>query len=161
MTSNVFDFVCKSSQGEDISLDSFKGKSLLIVNTASKCGFTPQFKGLEDLHTKYQERGLRVLGFPCNQFGKQDPGANGEILEFCQINYGVSFPIFSKIDVNGDATDPLFIFLKGKAPGALGTKAIKWNFTKFLVDPTGEQVTRFASATKPEQLSDAIEASFN
>ncbi len=158
MSENVYDFSPLNARGDAQPLDAYRGKVLLIVNTASKCGFTPQFEGLEKLHKTYGERGLEVLGFPCNQFGKQDPGSDEEIQEFCQLNYGVSFPVFSKLEVNGPDADPLFKFLKSEAPGALGTEAIKWNFTKFLVNREGQVVKRFASATKPEQLADAIEA---
>ena len=158
MTSNTFDFSCKTSNGEDTSLEEYRGKVLLVVNTASKCGFTPQFAGLEELHEKYKDQGLQIIGFPCNQFGKQDPGSNEEITEFCQLNYGVSFPMMGKIEVNGSGADPLYKHLKSEAPGALGTRAIKWNFTKFLVNRDGEVVKRFAPATTPEKLESEIEA---
>ena len=134
MSESVFDFTCQSAAGSDKPLSEYQGKVMLVVNTASKCGFTPQFAGLEELYGKYREQGLEILGFPCNQFGKQDPGSNGEITEFCQLNYGVSFPMFGKIEVNGGGADPLFKPLKSEAPGALGTESIKWNFTKFLID---------------------------
>jgi glutathione peroxidase len=130
---------------------------MLIVNTASKCGFTPQFEVLESLYQRYQEHGLVVLGFPCNQFGEQEPGEADEIASFCQKNYGVSFPMFAKIDVNGDDTHPIFAFLKKGAPGILGTEGIKWNFTKFLVDREGNVVDRYASAHKPEDMAGDIE----
>ena len=156
--SNVFGFSCKTGAGQDKSLEDYAGNVLLIVNTASKCGFTPQFAGLEELHEKYKDQGLTILGFPCNQFGHQDPGSNDEIQEFCQLNYGVSFPMFGKIEVNGSAADPLYDHLKSKAPGALGTKGIKWNFTKFLVDREGNVVERFAPQTTPAQLETEIEA---
>lgn len=156
--STVFDFVAQTPAGTEAPLDQYQGQVLLIVNTASKCGFTPQFEGLESLYTTYHDRGLTILGFPCNQFGKQDPGSNDEIMEFCQLNYGVSFPMFGKIEVNGPDADPLFKHLKKAAPGALGTEAIKWNFTKFLVNRDGEVVKRYASATKPEQIAEDIEA---
>lgn len=158
MSTSVHDFTCKSNSDQDRPLVEFKGKVLLIVNTASKCGFTPQFAGLEELYEKYREQGLEILGFPCNQFGKQDPGSNDEITEFCQLNYGVSFPIFGKIEVNGRATDPLYKHLKHEAPGTLGTRAIKWNFTKFLVDSSGQVIRRFAPATTPSQIEAEIEA---
>lgn len=135
----------------------YKNKVLLIVNTASKCGFTPQFKGLEALHEKYASQGFEVLGFPCNQFGKQDPGSSTEIGEFCELNYGVSFPMFEKIEVNGANTHPLFKQLKSDAPGLMGSQNIKWNFTKFLVDSHGSVVKRFASATTPEKITSEIE----
>ncbi|GAB3321230.1 glutathione peroxidase [Haliea atlantica] len=156
--SAVYDFVCKTGQGAEQSLADYRGKVLLIVNTASKCGFTPQFAGLEQLYQQYRERGLVILGFPCNQFGKQDPGSNAEIQEFCQLNYGVSFPMFGKIAVNGGDADPLFRHLKKAAPGALGLEGIKWNFTKFLVDRDGEVVKRYAPTTKPEDIATDIEA---
>ncbi len=158
MTSNVFDYSCNTKGGQEQALEQYRGKVLLVVNTASKCGFTPQFAGLEELHEKYNEQGLQVLGFPCNQFGKQDPGSNEEITEFCQLNYGVSFPVMAKIEVNGSGTDPLYQHLKSEAPGALGTKAIKWNFTKFLINRDGEVVKRFAPATTPSQMAKDIEA---
>lgn len=157
MSNKVFDFSCNSSNGEQ-PLNQYRGKVLLVVNTASRCGFTPQFEGLEALHKKYSERGLQVIGFPCNQFGKQDPGSNAEITEFCQLNYGVSFPMMDKIEVNGSGADPLYKHLKKAAPGALGIRAIKWNFTKFLVNRDGEVVQRFAPATKPSAIEKAIEA---
>ena len=135
----------------------YKGKVLLIVNVASHCGFTPQYTGLEALWQKYRKRGLAVLGFPCNQFGGQEPGDEVAIGEFCSRTYDVSFPMFAKVDVNGDATHPVFAFLKAGAPGALGTEGIKWNFTKFLVDRDGKVVARYASAHKPEDMVDDIE----
>lgn len=154
---SIYDFEVQTMQGETRKLDSYKGKVLLIANTASKCGFTPQFAGLESLHEKYAERGLVVLGFPCNQFGGQDPGSDGEILDFCVKNYGVSFPMHSKIEVNGNQASPLFQYLKKEAKGALGTERIKWNFTKFLVSRDGEVLKRFAPLTKPEDIQDEIE----
>jgi glutathione peroxidase len=156
MTTSVFDFVCQTTAGKDKPLSDYQDKVLLVVNTASKCGFTPQFEGLETLYEQYKDKGLEILGFPCNQFGKQDPGSNEEITEFCQLNYGVSFPMFGKIDVNGGATDPLYEHLKKEAPGALGTKAIKWNFTKFLVDSSGKVLKRYSSATKPKDIEKDI-----
>lgn len=155
--STVYDFKTETISGKSNSLEDYKGKVLLIVNTASKCGFTPQFEGLEKLYVDYKDKGLEILGFPCNQFGKQDPGNNGEIQEFCQMNYGVSFPMHAKIDVNGNDTHPLYAHLKSSAPGVLGSKNIKWNFTKFLVNKEGEVIERFAPTTKPSQLVDAIE----
>lgn len=154
----VYDFACKTGSGQEQSLADYRGKVLLIVNTASKCGFTPQFAGLEQLYQQYRDRGLMILGFPCNQFGKQDPGSNTEIQEFCQLNYGVSFPVFGKIEVNGSGADPLFRHLKKAAPGVLGLQGIKWNFTKFLVDANGEVVKRYAPTTKPEDIAADIEA---
>jgi len=156
MTTSVFDFVCQTTAGKDKPLSDYQDKVLLVVNTASKCGFTPQFEGLETLYEKYKDQGLEILGFPCNQFGKQDPGSNDEITEFCQLNYGVSFPMFGKIEVNGGDTDPLYKHLKQEAPGALGTKAIKWNFTKFLVDSTGKVLKRYSSTTKPAAIEGDI-----
>ena len=153
---DIYQFDATTIQGNSVSLADYRNKVLLIVNTASKCGFTPQFEGLEKLYEKYADRGFAVLGFPCNQFGKQDPGNNGEIQEFCQLNYGVSFPMFAKIDVNGDATHPLFQYLKKAAPGILGSEKIKWNFTKFLVGRDGAVIDRFAPATSPEGIEQAI-----
>ena len=156
MSESVHDFNCTTIKGEDKSLSEFKGKVILIVNTASKCGLTPQYQGLEQLHKKYAAQGLAVLGFPCNQFGNQEPGSGADISEFCEMNYGVSFPIFAKIDVNGADTSPLFAHLKTAAPGLLGSQAIKWNFTKFLVDPSGRVLKRFAPTTKPEAIDAEI-----
>lgn len=155
--SPIYDFHVETLAGEPSDLSAYRGKVLLIVNTASKCGFTPQFAGLEELWKSYQDRGLVVLGFPCNQFGRQDPGNAEEIESFCQINYGVSFPMHAKSDVNGDQANPLFKFLKREAPGVFGTQAIKWNFTKFLVDRTGKVRARFAPTTTPAQLRSEIE----
>jgi len=152
MTSSVYDFTCQTPGGTDQSLSDYEGKVLLVVNTASKCGFTPQFAGLEEMYEKYQDQGLEILGFPCNQFGRQDPGSNDEIQEFCQLNYGVSFPMFGKIEVNGSGADPLFKHLKKEAPGALGSQRIKWNFTKFLINPEGEVVKRYAPTVKPKDI---------
>jgi len=153
----IYDFSVKDIHGKSVSLDRYKGKVLLIVNTASKCGFTPQYKGLEALWQKYRGRGLEVLGFPCNQFGAQEPGTEDEIASFCEVNYGVTFPLFAKVDVNGDGTAPLFKHLKAAKPGLLGTEAIKWNFTKFLVDRSGEVVARFAPNDEPATLAGDIE----
>ena len=158
MSDSVYSFSCETNNGQPKSLGDYQGKVLLVVNTASKCGFTPQFEGLEKMYEQYKDKGLEILGFPCNQFGKQDPGTNDEIMEFCQLNYGVSFPMFGKIDVNGPETTPLFQHLKKEARGALGTEAIKWNFTKFLVNREGEVIKRYASTTKPEQMAKDIEA---
>jgi glutathione peroxidase len=154
---SVYDFSAKTIRGEEQSLADYKGKVLLIVNTASKCGFTPQYKELQELYEQYRDRGFGVLGFPCNQFGHQEPGTEEEIEEFCQVNYGVTFPMFAKVDVNGENAHPLFEYLKEKASGVLGTKAIKWNFTKFLVDRNGNVVARFASQTRPSELKSEIE----
>ncbi len=156
--STIYDFSAKSIDGKDILLSDFKGQVMLIVNTASKCGFTPQFGGLEELHKTYAGKGLTVLGFPCNQFGSQDPGADGEIAEFCQVNYGVSFPMMGKVDVNGSAAHPLYKWLSAEAPGLLGSKSIKWNFTKFLVGKDGQVIKRYAPLDKPADLAKDVEA---
>lgn len=155
----VYDFPVKTNSGQETSLKQYSGKFLLIVNTASKCGFTPQYTGLEELQKKYGDR-LEVLGFPCNQFGGQEPGSDVEIKEFCDLNYKVSFPLFSKVDVNGDNAHPLFTFLKETLPGILGTKDVKWNFTKFLVDPNGKPVERYAPNTSPEKIGDELQEKF-
>src|ERR1700712_386073 len=155
MTS-IYDFSAKSLQGKDVSFSVYRGKPILIVNTASKCGFTPQYEGLEKLYREHQDKGLVVLGFPCNQFGAQEPGSADEIGAFCQANYGVSFPMFAKIDVNGSAEHPLYAYLKGQKAGILGTKRIKWNFTKFLVNRDGKVVGRFSPTTKPADMEQAI-----
>ena len=156
--SSVYDFEARDIRGEPVPLARFRGQPLLIVNTASACGFTPQFAGLEELHRTYGDRGLAVLGFPCNQFGAQDPGSNAEIASFCQANYGVSFPMMEKIDVNGAQAHPLYRWLTAEAPGLLGSKAIKWNFTKFLVGKDGQVIRRYAPQDKPESLAKDIEA---
>ncbi len=154
---NVYDFKAEKLEGGEQSLSEYEGKVLLIVNTASKCGFTPQFDGLEKLFEKYKDQGLVVLGFPCNQFASQDPASNSEIGEFCQRNYGVSFPMFAKIDVNGSNAHPLYKYLTKEAKGVLGTEAVKWNFTKFLVGRDGNVIDRYATATKPEAMTKDIE----
>jgi glutathione peroxidase len=156
MTS-IYDFNAKSLAGEDTPLRRYEGKVLLIVNTASACGFTPQYKGLEALQQKFGARGFSVLGFPCNQFGRQEPGSAAEIGEFCASNYAVTFPMFDKIDVNGDGAHPLYQYLRREKSGLLGS-AIKWNFTKFLVDRSGKVVARYASIATPESLTKDIEA---
>jgi glutathione peroxidase len=156
--STIYDFEARQMNGSTVPLSQYRGKALLIVNTASACGFTPQFGGLEALHEKYGGKGLAVLGFPCNQFGGQDPGSNEEIASFCQLNYGVSFPMMAKIDVNGAQADPLFKWLSSEAPGLLGSKAIKWNFTKFLVGKDGKVIKRYAPTDKPEDMAKDIEA---
>lgn len=148
----VYDFEALSIEGKPVALEQFRGKVMLIVNTASACGFTPQFGGLEKLHQSFGPRGLVVLGFPCNQFGSQDPGSDEEIGAFCQRNYGVSFPMMSKIEVNGAEAHPLYRWLTAEAPGLLGSKAIKWNFTKFLVSPDGTTVKRYAPKTDPKAV---------
>jgi glutathione peroxidase len=154
----VYDFEARQIDGQTVALRQFQGKVLLIVNTASACGFTPQFGGLQKLHETYGDRGLVVLGFPCNQFGSQDPGSNDEIASFCQLNYGVSFPMMAKVDVNGPEADPLFKWLTAEAPGLLGSKAIKWNFTKFLVGKDGAVLQRYAPQSAPDALKKDIEA---
>ena len=155
---NTFDFTAASLDGTPVDLSRYRGKVLLIVNTASQCGFTPQYKGLEQLYRDYHERGLEVLGFPCNQFRQQEPGSEAEIGAFCEKNFGVSFPLFAKIDVNGDHAHPLFRHLKREAPGVLGTQAVKWNFTKFLVGRDGRVLKRYAPTTKPVDITRDIEA---
>ena len=154
----LYDFDAQSINGKPVALKQFEGKVLLIVNTASACGFTPQFGGLEKLHESYADQGLVVLGFPSNQFGAQDPGSNDEIASFCQLNYGVSFPMMAKIDVNGAQAAPLYQWLSQEAPGLLGSKAIKWNFTKFLVGRDGRVIRRYAPMDTPAKLSADIEA---
>ena len=154
----VYDFEALTITGQSVPLDQYKGKPLLIVNTASACGFTPQFAGLEELHKTYGAKGLVVLGFPCNQFGSQDKGSNDEIAEFCQLNYGVSFPMMAKIDVNGSGAHPLYQWLSKEAPGLLGSKAIKWNFTKFLVGRDGQVIKRYAPTDTPKSMAKDIEA---
>ncbi|MCY1226541.1 Hydroperoxy fatty acid reductase gpx1 [compost metagenome] len=158
MSDKILDIPVTTIKGEQKTLADFGGKALLVVNTASKCGFTPQYKGLEQLWQRYKERGLVVLGFPCNQFGKQEPGDEGAISEFCELNFGVSFPLFKKIDVNGAQAHPLYVQLKKRAPGLLGSQRIKWNFTKFLISQDGQRIKRFAPTTKPEEITAEIEA---
>ena len=153
---DIYQFEAETLAGESQNLEQYKGKVLLVVNTASKCGFTPQFKGLEALYKEYKDQGLEILGFPCNQFAKQEPGSAEEIGSFCEKNYGVSFPMFAKIDVNGEAAHPLYQHLKSAAPGLLGTEAIKWNFTKFLVNKNGEVVARFAPKDTPAKIESKI-----
>jgi glutathione peroxidase len=152
----VYDFEAKTIDGAQQSLDAYKGKTLLIVNVASKCGFTPQYAGLESTYRKLQDKGLVVLGFPCDQFGHQEPGTETEIKQFCALKYDVTFPMFAKIDVNGTNTAPLFQYLKKAAPGLLGTEAVKWNFTKFLIDKTGKVVRRYATMETPESIEKDI-----
>lgn len=153
----VYDFEATQIDGRTVPLADFRGQPMLIVNTASACGFTPQFAGLEELHRAYGAKGLVVLGFPCNQFGSQDPGSNEEIAQFCQLNYGVSFPMMAKIDVNGPRADPLYQWLTKEAPGILGSTSIKWNFTKFLVGKDGQVIRRFAPTDEPAALKKDIE----
>ncbi len=155
---NVFDFSVTDIGGRPVDLASYRGHVLLVVNTASQCGYTPQYEGLEKLYRMYADQGLVVLGFPCNQFGAQEPGSAGEIETFCEKNYGVSFPLFAKIDVNGPAADPLYVYLKKAAPGLLGTQSIKWNFTKFLIGKDGTVVKRYAPSATPESIAGDIQA---
>ncbi|MGG6462391.1 glutathione peroxidase [Solilutibacter silvestris] len=155
---SIYDLAVIDIDGKQVQLNQFAGNALLIVNTASKCGFTPQYAGLEDLYNIYKDQGFAVLGFPCDQFGNQEPGNEDEIKSFCSLTYDVTFPMFSKIDVNGSNTSPLFQILKDQSPGLLGIKAIKWNFTKFLIDRSGKVVNRYAPTTKPEALKADIEA---
>ena len=157
MAKSVYEFLVKGADGKQLALESYQGKVTLIVNVASKCGFTPQYDGLETVYKKYKDKGLVILGFPCNQFGAQEPGSNEEIQSFCQMNYGVSFPVMSKVEVNGDQADPLYQHLKAQAPGILGIEAIKWNFTKFLVGKDGKVIARYAPQTKPEEIATDIE----
>jgi len=158
MMTTVYDFEALGIDGKAIALKKFKGKAMLIVNTASECGFTPQFAGLQVLHETYGKKGLVVLGFPCNQFGAQDSGTNAEIAGFCQLNFGVTFPMMAKIDVNGDQAHPLYQWLSAQAPGLLGSKSIKWNFTKFLVGKDGTVLKRYAPTDSPESLTKDIDA---
>jgi len=155
--SSLYDFAAQDIEGNDVPLDRYRGKVLLIVNTASKCGFTPQYDGLEALHERLSDRGLVVLGFPCNQFRAQEPGDAAEIASFCRLSYGVKFPMFAKVDVNGPDTHPLYAWLKHEAKGLFGSESIKWNFTKFLVDRSGKVVARYAPTTKPEAIKGDIE----
>jgi glutathione peroxidase len=156
--STIYEFEARQIDGKTVPLKKYQGKVLLIVNTASACGFTPQFGGLEELHQQYGKKGLVVLGFPCNQFGAQDPGSNDEIAQFCQLNFGVSFPMMAKIDVNGPSADPLFQWVTAEAPGLLGSKAIKWNFTKFLIGKDGQVIKRYAPTDEPKALAKDIDA---
>lgn len=158
MTSNIYNIPLKKINGEEVNLEQYKGKVILIVNTASKCGFTPQFEGLEKLYKEFQDKGLVILGFPSNQFLHQDPGSNDEINQFCSLNYGVTFPMFAKIDVNGADTHPLYKTLKKSAKGLMGSEKVKWNFTKFLVNKEGEVVKRFPPTTEPSKLAPIIQS---
>ena len=155
---SFYDYTVKGRAGEDVSLSTYKGKVLLVVNTATGCGFTPQYKGLEALWQAYKDRGLVILGFPCNQCGQQEPGDEAAISQFCETHYGVSFPLFKKVEVNGAQAHPLFRALKARAPGLLGSTAIKWNFTKFLISADGQTIKRYAPPTKPNALKPDIEA---
>ena len=156
--SGIYDFSAKNIDGKEQALDAWKGKAMLIVNVASKCGFTPQYKGLEALYAKYKDQGLVVLGFPCDQFGHQEPGDEAEIKNFCALNYEVTFPLFAKIEVNGAHTHPLYAYLKHQAKGLLGSEAIKWNFTKFLVDKSGKVVSRYAPTDTPQSIEKDLAA---
>jgi glutathione peroxidase len=153
---SIYDYTIQDAKGKAISLKDFQGKPLLIVNTASQCGFTPQYKELQELYERYHAQGLEILAFPCNQFGQQEPGSNEEIQQFCQLNYGVSFPVFAKIEVNGENAHPLYKYLRAEKGGLLGD-SIKWNFTKFLVDPDGQVIERFAPNISPEKIAPRIE----
>ncbi|MED1467967.1 glutathione peroxidase [Bacillus salipaludis] len=153
----IYEFNAKTIDGAEVSLEQFRGKVLLVVNTASKCGFTPQFNELQQIYEKYKDKGFAVLGFPCNQFMNQEPANEEEIKSFCELNYGVTFPMFAKVDVNGSQAHPLFNYLASRAPGVMGSKAIKWNFTKFLVDQTGNVHKRYAPSTKPIEIVKDIE----
>ncbi|MBU2870843.1 glutathione peroxidase [Colwellia sp. E2M01] len=155
--SNIYQFSVQNNKNEDVALTQFSGSVLLIVNTASHCGFTPQYEGLQVLHDTYEEQGFEILAFPCNQFKQQESGSNEEIQQFCDLRFNIKFPLFNKIDVNGDNADPLFVYLKQQAPGILGSKSIKWNFTKFLVNRQGEVIKRYAPTTKPEDITADIE----
>ncbi len=154
---SIYDFKVKTIEGRETTLEAYRGKVMLIVNVASKCGYTPQYEGLEALYKKYKEKGLVILGFPCNQFASQEPGSEKEIQNFCRVNFDVTFPLFAKIKVNGEQTHPLYQYLKTQKTGLLGTEGIKWNFTKFLVDREGKVVDRFGSSTKPKSLEKDIE----
>ncbi|MFQ6371286.1 glutathione peroxidase [Shewanella sp. YIC-542] len=161
MDHRIYDVEATDIHGNKVHLSRYRGKTLLIVNTASKCGFTPQYQGLEKLYQEFAPKGLVVLGFPCNQFGAQEPGDNQEIEQFCQLNYGVSFPMFAKIEVNGPNTHPLYQHLKSQAPGLLGSKNIKWNFTKFLVNQQGNVLKRYAPTCKPSTIKNQLVELFN
>ena len=156
---SIYDFTVKDIEGKEVKLDHYRGKVMLVVNTASQCGFTPQYKGLEALYEKFHGKGLEVLGFPCNQFGGQEPGDEKEIAQFCELNYGVKFPLFAKVDVNGEHAAPVYKYLKSAKPGLLGSEAIKWNFTKFLVDRDGNVVKRYAPNDTPEAIAGDIQKS--
>ena len=158
MAKNFFEFKVLDASSQETDLSQYRGKVALVVNVASKCGFTPQYAGLEELYRKYQGQGLVILGFPCNQFGAQEPGSNSDIQSFCSLTYGVSFPVLGKVDVNGDKAAPVYQWLKAEAPGLLGTEMIKWNFTKFLVNKEGLVIKRYAPNTEPKEIASDIEA---
>ncbi|MFS4458468.1 glutathione peroxidase [Bdellovibrio sp. HCB2-146] len=157
MNSNFHAFTVQASDGKPVSLDKYKGQVVLVVNVASKCGFTPQYKGLEELYRKFKAQGFTILGFPCNQFGAQEPGSNSEIQQFCSLNYDVSFPVMGKVEVNGDKAEPVYKWLKESAPGILGTEMIKWNFTKFLVGKDGQVIKRYAPQEEPLNIADDVQ----
>lgn len=157
----LYSFQVKTASNENLSLEKYKGQVVLVVNVASKCGFTPQYAGLEELYEKYKERGFTILGFPSNQFGAQEPGTDQEIQQFCTLNFGVTFPVFAKIDVNGNNVAPVYGWLKESAPGLLGTEMIKWNFTKFLVGKNGRVIKRYSPNTEPKEITSDIEAALN
>lgn len=161
MAESIHDLSYINNKGQEIALSQLKGKVVLIVNTASKCGYTPQYKGLEALHQEYKDQGLEIIGFPCDQFGGQEPGDDTAIEQFCELNFGVSFTLSTKVEVNGANTHPIFTVLKKEAPGILGSKGIKWNFTKFLIGKDGEVIKRFGSATKPESIKADIQGALN
>lgn len=154
---NFYDFTVKNSQNQDESLSKYKGQVTLVVNVASKCGFTPQYKGLEELYREFKAQGFNIIGFPCNQFGAQEPGSNEEIQQFCSLNYDVSFPVMAKVDVNGDDAAPIYKWMKSAAPGLLGTEAIKWNFTKFLIGKDGQVLERYAPQKEPKEIASDIQ----
>ena len=156
MKKSFFDFTVKSAQAKDYDLSQHKDKVVLVVNVASKCGFTPQYKGLEALYQEHKSEDFTIIGFPCNQFGSQEPGSNEEIQSFCEMNYGVTFPVLGKVDVNGSGADPIYKHLKEEAPGIFGTEAIKWNFTKFLIGKDGKVIERFAPNTEPKDINESI-----
>ena len=158
MNNNIYQFSANNNLGELVPLSTYQGKVMLLVNTASACGFTPQYQGLQALYQQYQAQGLEILAFPCNQFGKQEKGDDSEIKQFCDLNFNISFPLFSKVDVNGENSHPLFDYMKNEAPGLLGSKSIKWNFTKFLVNNQGKVVKRYSPTTKPADIASDIEA---
>ena len=158
---SIYEFSATNIKGQEVNLSDYQDKVLLIVNTASKCGFTPQYDGLQELHSKFKDSGFSVLAFPCNQFGGQEPGSSEEIQEFCTVNFGINFPIFEKVDVKGKDAHPLFKYLTSEKRGLLGTESIKWNFTKFLIDKEGKPIARFAPNTAPEKISQEIESLLN
>lgn len=161
MSDNIHNFTVKNNKDDDVNLEEYKGKVLLIVNTASKCGFTPQYDGLQALHDEFKEQDFEVLAFPCDQFGNQEPGDDDAIEQFCSLNFGVSFPLFKKLEVNGSNADPIFTYLKSSAPGLMGSKSIKWNFTKFLIGKDGNAIKRYAPTTKPEEIKPDINKALN